>query len=53
MMDIGGTSEFECWIGGGRIYLHEAGSSAEDIPLDINKDGTLDGPMGELKKKGN
>lgn len=44
--------ELECWIGGGRIYLHKPGES-QDMPLDINDDGTLQSPFGELKKKGN
>jgi len=37
----------------GNSGLHEAGGSADDIQLDINNDGTLDSPLGELKKKGN
>jgi hypothetical protein len=45
---------YECWMGGGRIYLHNPeGGTIPDMPLDINNDGTLDSPMGELKKKGN
>ena len=42
--------ETECWMGGGKIYLHKPGES-EDLPIDINDDGTLDTPFGELKKK--
>ena len=37
----------------GNSGLHEAGGSADHIQLDINNDGTLDSPLGELKKKGN
>lgn len=44
--------ELECWMGGGRIYLHKPGES-QDMPLDINDDGTLQSPLGELKRKGN
>ncbi len=45
---------YECWMGGGKIYLHKPGGGPlPDMPLDINADGTLDSPMGELKKKGN
>ena len=44
--------ELECWMGGGRIYLHTPGES-KDMPLDINDDGTLQSPFGELKRKGN
>src|SRR5437016_10919064 len=44
---------YECWMGGGKVYLHKPGGGAiPDMPLDINDDGTLDSPMGELKKKG-
>jgi hypothetical protein len=42
--------EFECWTGGKKIYLHKAGQQ-EDLDIDINDDGTLDTPLGELKKK--
>jgi hypothetical protein len=31
--------------------LHKAGEK-DDMVLDINNDGTLNSPMGELKKKG-
>jgi hypothetical protein len=37
----------------GNSGLHKADGSADDIQLDINNDGTLDSPLGELKKKGN
>lgn len=40
---------FDCWTGGGKIYLHKQGE--EDLPIDINDDGTLDTPLGELRKK--
>jgi len=50
----GGGEEVECWTGGGKIYLHKPGDLAsQDMPLDINNDGTLDTPFGEIKKKGN
>jgi hypothetical protein len=46
--------ELECWMGGGRVFLHKPGESAsQDMPLDINDDGTLQSPFGELKRKGN
>src|SRR5688572_12011842 len=45
--------ELECWMGGGRVYLHKPGEPAsQDMPLDINDDGTLQSPFGELKRKG-
>lgn len=50
----GGGEEVECWTGGGKIYLHKPGEPAgQDMPIDINNDGTLDTPFGEIKKKGN
>lgn len=44
--------ELECWTGGGKILLHKEGEP-EDLPLDINDDGTIDTPFGEIKKKSN
>jgi len=44
--------ELECWMGGGKVYLHKPGES-QDMVLDINDDGTLQSPLGELKRKGN
>jgi len=43
--------ELECWMGGGKVYLHKPGES-QDMLLDINDDGTLQSPLGELKRKG-
>jgi hypothetical protein len=43
----------ECWMKGDKIYLHQPGDApSQDMPIDINDDGTLQTPMGELKKKG-
>jgi hypothetical protein len=54
MTDNGGNDEkFECWMGGEKIYLHKPGNSNLDMPIDINNDGTLQTPLGEIKKKGN
>jgi hypothetical protein len=51
---LGTDEEFECWTGGGKIILHKAGeSNATDMPIDVNNDGTVDTPMGEIRKKGN
>jgi hypothetical protein len=45
--------ELECWMGGGKVYLHKPGDSfKQDMPIDINDDGTLQTPFGEMKKKG-
>jgi hypothetical protein len=46
----GDGEDAECWTGGGKIYLHKPGEK-DDMVLDINSDGTLDSPAGELKKK--
>lgn len=52
--EITGESEFECWMDSERIYLHTPGESIDmDMPIDINNDGTLETPFGEIKKKGN
>jgi len=49
-----GGEVLECWTGGGKIYPHKPRDPAsQDMPLDINNDGTLDTPFGEIKKKGN
>jgi len=44
--------EAECWTGGGKIYLRWVDGARYDFPIDINDDGTIDTPEGELKKKG-
>jgi hypothetical protein len=44
--------EAECSTGGGKIYLRWVDGSRYDFPIDINDDGTIDTPEGELKKKG-
>ena len=54
MTEMGGTEEFECWMEREKIYLHKPGEPPEnDMPIDINNDGTLETPFGEIKKKGN
>jgi hypothetical protein len=51
---IGDDETFECWMGGGKITLHTPGGDPKtDMPLDINDDGTLQTPFGEIKRKGN
>jgi hypothetical protein len=42
----------ECWTSGDKIVLRKPGDASQDMPIDINDDGTLQTPMGELKKKG-
>lgn len=41
----------DCWTTGTKIVLHNP-KEAEDLELDINKDGSIDTPFGEIKKKG-
>ncbi len=54
MRELTGESEFDCWTDGEKIYLHTPGESTDmDLPIDINNDGTLETPFGEIKKKGN
>jgi hypothetical protein len=50
---LGGDQVLECWTSGDKIVLREAGKPENDMPIDINDDGTLQTPIwGELKKKG-
>lgn len=51
MYNVDDETELECWISGRTITLHKPGTN-EDMPIEINDDGTLDTPMGEVKKKG-
>jgi len=41
----------DCWMSGTKIVLHNAKES-NDLELDLNKDGSIDTPFGEIKKKG-
>jgi hypothetical protein len=53
MTDMGGNDEvFECWTGGEKILLHQPGHANMDMSIDINDDGTLQTPIGEIRKKG-
>ena len=53
MTDMGGNDEvFECWTGGVRIYLHKPDAPNLDMAIDVNDDGTLQTPLGEIRKKG-
>ncbi|MBC7898393.1 MAG: hypothetical protein H7066_23430 [Cytophagaceae bacterium] len=48
---MGDTQAGECWLGDGKLYLTLIGEEGT-MELDINDDGSLQGPFGELKKKG-
>jgi hypothetical protein len=40
----------ECWFGDGKLYIAIPGEE-KALELDLNDDGSLQGPFGELKKK--
>lgn len=51
---FGGEDTLECWISGDKLILREPGHPQNEMPIDINNDGTLQVPIyGEFKKKGN
>jgi hypothetical protein len=53
MIDTGSNEEhFDCWTGGGKILLHQPGRDNMDMPIDVNDDGSLQTPIGEIRKKG-
>jgi hypothetical protein len=50
---LGGPMEFECWMDGGKIVMYKAGSSTPfSYGFDVNNDGTLQTPLGAIKKMG-
>ena len=51
-VSIAGDSQTgECWTGDGKVFITIPGEEAA-MELDINDDGSLQGPYGEFKKKG-
>jgi hypothetical protein len=53
MSDAGGNLEtFDCWMGEGKVVLRQPGASNLDMDIDVNDDGTLQTPIGEIKRKG-
>jgi hypothetical protein len=51
---LGGPMEFECWISGSQIVFYKAGSFTPfSYGFDMNNDGTLQTPLGAIKKMGN
>jgi hypothetical protein len=51
---FGGEDTLECWMSGDKIILREPGHPQNEMPIEINNDGTLQVPIyGEFKKKGN
>lgn len=51
---LGGPMEFECWMNSSQIVLYKAGSFTPfSYGFDLNNDGTLQTPLGAIKKMGN
>ena len=51
---LGGPMPFDCFTGGGKVVFYKAGSFQPfDYDFDINNDGTLQSPLGAIKKMGN
>ena len=45
--------DFECFTGGGKVTFYKPGSPQSTYEFDINNDGTLQTPLGAIKKVGN
>jgi hypothetical protein len=51
---LGGEMLFDCFTGDGKVVFYKAGSFTPfDYDFDINNDGTLQTPVGAIKKMGN
>jgi protein involved in polysaccharide export with SLBB domain len=51
---LGGEMLFDCFTGEGKVVFYKAGSFTPfDYDFDINNDGTLQTPLGAIKKMGN
>jgi hypothetical protein len=51
---LGGEMLFDCFTGDGKVVFYKAGSFAPfSYDFDINNDGTLQTPLGAIKKMGN
>ena len=51
---LGGAMPFDCFTGGGKVVFYKAGSFQPfDYDFSINNDGTLQTPLGVIKKMGN
>jgi hypothetical protein len=49
---VQGAEPVECWMGGGKIYFHTPGTRPDqDFVMEIHSDGSLDTPLGEIRKK--
>lgn len=51
---LGGDDHFDCFLSDGRLVLYKPGSfTPESFGFDVNNDGTLQTPLGAVKKMGN
>jgi hypothetical protein len=51
---LGGEMPFDCFTGDGKVVFYKAGSFTPfSYDFDINSDGTLQTPLGAIKKMGN
>ena len=51
---LGGAMPFDCFTGGGKVVFYKAGSFQPfDYDFSINNDGSLQTPLGAIKKMGN
>ena len=51
---LGGDDHFDCFLGDGKLLLYKPGLfTPEAFGFDINNDGTLQTPLGAIKKMGN
>ena len=51
---LGGDDQFDCFLGDGKLVFYKPGSfTPQSFGFDINNDGTLQTPLGAIKKMGN
>lgn len=51
---LGGDDQFDCFLGDGKLLLYKPGSfTPSSFAFEINNDGTLQTPLGAIKKMGN
>ncbi len=48
---MGDTQNGECWMGDGKLAITLPGEEGA-MEIDINDDGSLQAPFGEMKKQG-
>jgi hypothetical protein len=51
---LGTDEQFDCFLGDGKLVFYKPGSfTPSSFAFDINSDGTLQTPLGAIKKMGN